>query len=172
VAARIRDGRAEDAEAIAEVHVRSWQAAYRGQVPDAHLDGMSVEDRARDWRAWLAEPEPSGAVLVAVDEEEHVIGFANVGRSRDEDATAGTGELRAIYLLPAWLGRGVGRSLFAAACERLRDLGYERATLWVLVSNERTRRFYEVAGWAVDGAEDIHLAGDVELPIVRYAATL
>jgi hypothetical protein len=29
------------------VHVRTWQVAYRGLVPDAFLDAMDEADRAR-----------------------------------------------------------------------------------------------------------------------------
>jgi hypothetical protein len=32
----------DDADAIAPVHVRSWQAAYRGFMPDEVLDGLDV----------------------------------------------------------------------------------------------------------------------------------
>jgi GNAT superfamily N-acetyltransferase len=31
---------------VACVHVRSWQAAYRGLLPDEYLDGLRAEDRA------------------------------------------------------------------------------------------------------------------------------
>jgi len=34
----IREARPEDAEAIVRCHIRSWQAAYRGLIPDEHLD--------------------------------------------------------------------------------------------------------------------------------------
>ncbi|HEY1808803.1 MAG TPA: hypothetical protein VGG42_09585 [Acidobacteriaceae bacterium] len=33
-----------DAMAAARVHVRSWQAAYRGLMPDAFLDQLRPED--------------------------------------------------------------------------------------------------------------------------------
>ena len=45
-----------DAQAIAEVHVASWQGAYRGLLPDALLDGQSVERRAQWWTQAIANP--------------------------------------------------------------------------------------------------------------------
>ena len=45
VAMRIREAEPKDARAIAEIHVRSWQAAYRGQLADDYLDELKVEDR-------------------------------------------------------------------------------------------------------------------------------
>jgi L-amino acid N-acyltransferase YncA len=167
----IRDATPADARAIATVHVRSWQAAYRGELPDAYLDGLSIDDRHARWVERLAEPEANARTLVA-EEDGRVMGFASLGPSRDEDVPAGTGEVYAIYLLPEWFGRGVGRQLFARANERLRDLGYVRATLWVLATNERSRRFYEAAGWVFDGTESTHQDQCLNMPIVRYAAVL
>jgi hypothetical protein len=37
------------------------------------------------------------------------------------------------------------------AVEELRAAGFAGATLWVLQSNARARRFYGVAGWQTDG---------------------
>jgi len=34
---------------IAEVHVSSWQAAYRGVLPDDLLDGQSLPEREQSW---------------------------------------------------------------------------------------------------------------------------
>ncbi len=37
----IRQAALDDMSAIAEAHVRSWQWAYRGQLSDNFLDGLS-----------------------------------------------------------------------------------------------------------------------------------
>jgi hypothetical protein len=42
-ATAVRPATPDDADAIASVHVRSWQAAYRGIVPDAMLDALSIQ---------------------------------------------------------------------------------------------------------------------------------
>ncbi len=167
----LRDAAAEDAPAIAQVHVRSWQAAYRGELPDDYLDGLSVQEREEAWREILTEPQEDSGVLVAEDAD-RVIGFASFGTSRDDDHEEGTGEVYAVYLEPGWFGKGVGRDLFAAANERLRALGYSRATLWVLATNDRSRRFYEKAGWVFDGTERTHQSQCLHMPIVRYAGAL
>jgi hypothetical protein len=39
----VREASVNDAAAIADLHVRAWQMAYRGIVPDAILDGMSID---------------------------------------------------------------------------------------------------------------------------------
>ena len=78
-----------------------------------------------------------------------VVGFAQLGEDREEGSE--TGELFAIYVLPEAAGAGVGRALMAETLARLRAEGFAEAILWVIEDNPRTRRFYELAGWRLDG---------------------
>ena len=98
-----------------------------------------------------------------------LVGFCSFGPSRDDGATERTAEVLTIYLLEDVAGRGIGRELFASAIDRLRELGYDRATLWVMASNDRSRRFYERAGWSWDGTTSEHRFDCANVPIVRYA---
>lgn len=167
----IRAATPKDARGIAEVHVASWHWAYRDDLPASALEGRTVEDRERMWSEWFASREPAADVLVAV-EDGSIVGFSGFGVSRDDGAYEVTGEIRTIYLLEEAVGKGIGRDLFARANERLRALGYQRATLWVLETNERSRRFYEKAGWIWDGTTSAHQFECANLPIVRYATDL
>jgi L-amino acid N-acyltransferase YncA len=170
----IREGALADASAIASIHVRAWQSAYRGQMPDALLDSRSVEDREERWRrafARRAAGEPFPRIWVA-ERDGHVIGFASGGPSQDDDAAPETGEIYTVYLEPEVVGTGVGRELFARAVQDLRRVGFERATLWVLTSNAPTRRFYEAAGWHFDGAEKIEDWDGHGIHEVRYQIDL
>lgn len=156
----IRQGTRDDAQGVARVQVRTWQAAYAGVLPSDGLSRMSVDRAAGQWQA-----HPP---LVA-EEDGEIMGFASVGASRDDDAD---GELFAIYVEPGQWGTGVGRALIDAAEARLRERGYRDVILWVLEDNPRARRFYEVAGWHLDGARrPIDVLG-VSVPEVRYRKQL
>jgi GNAT superfamily N-acetyltransferase len=169
--ALIRSATPGDARPVAAVHVVSWRHAYRDLLPAGYLDKLSVDDREAIWREAFADPDPkSGAFVAEVDGR--IVGFASFGSSRDEDVTDGTGEIPAIYVDPAVLGTGVGRELFEAATHALRDVGFARATLWVLEVNATSRRFYEKAGWAWDGAVSTHMFDCANEPVVRYAVDL
>ena len=52
----VRDAQIEDAPAIARVHVDTWRSAYRGIVPDDHLDAMSYERSAQRREARMQQP--------------------------------------------------------------------------------------------------------------------
>jgi len=158
-----------DAPHIASVHVRSWQAAYRGQVPDDYLDSLSIEERETIWSGILRGSDlPSSGVFVSEADERSVVGFAAISPSRDDDAETSTGEIGSIYLLPAFWGAGHGRALIERATASLREAGFAAATLWVLDTNLRARRFYERAGWRPDGAQKVEDRGSFSLSQVRY----
>ncbi len=169
---RVREAVERDGLAIASIHVRSWQAAYRGQLPDEYLDNLSVDERLARLRASIASPPPEWRMWVAVDGPGRVVGFACTGRSEDADATPETGEVLAIYLEPEAFGKGVGRELFARAVEDLGERGFRTATLWVLETNDQARRFYEAAGWRHDGAVATERIDCSNLPTVRYRVDL
>ncbi len=168
----IRRAHLGDERAIAEVHVRTWQAAYRGQVPDAVLDGLSVERRASSWLQIISESTtPANSTFVLEDRGE-VCGFAHVMASRDEDANEKVGELTAIYVAPELWGSGGGRLLLERALAALLEAGFSEATLWVLDTNVRGRRFYESASWTPDGAVKVDKRDGFELREFRYRRLL
>jgi ribosomal protein S18 acetylase RimI-like enzyme len=170
-AVAMRPANADDARAIAGVHVRAWRSAYRGLMPDAFLDGLSLEERARGWRRRL---EAHDAHTLVATENGAIVGFVTSGQSRDDAAAEGvTGEVLALYLDPAYIGRGLGCRLSDAALGALREAGFTTATLWVLEGNMLARRFYEAAGFEPDGARmnDARTAG-VVLHKVRYRRSL
>jgi GNAT superfamily N-acetyltransferase len=167
----IRAATVDDARAIAQIHVDGWRAAYRGQMPDAFLAGLSVDVRAEQRRKDLeALRSPEHRTWVAEDGG-RIVAFAITGPSRDADAPAGASELFAIYADPARWGTGVGRALLAHVVDDLSGRGASAVTLWVLDSNARARRFYETAGFVADGGEKTAPFGGATLRELRYLFT-
>ena len=160
-----------DATAVASVHVESWRAAYRGQLPDELLDNLSVDRRAERWRGVIGATGASDAVLL-LERAGSIEGFAHVCEARDNDAGRGVGEVSAIYLRPSSWGQGLGRELMAAALSHLAGAGSASAVLWVLATNERARRFYEAGGWEHDGAERTESIGGRGVAEIRYRREL
>ncbi len=171
--ARVRPAVVEDARRLAEIHVDAWRAAYRGQMPDALLASLSADDRAEKRRQWLEKPlTPDHRTWVVVGDLERIVGFANTGPARDDHGDFDTGELYAIYLDPTKWGRGFGRTLLDHALADLRLRGWHTCVLWVLDTNTRARRFYEIAGFRPDGADKVEPFGGVPLREVRYRLEL
>ncbi|MFG2640076.1 GNAT family N-acetyltransferase [Streptomyces sp. NPDC048370] len=170
----IRAALPRDAAAIAAVHVRSWQAAYRDLLPRPYLDGLDVDERAAVWAARLAEPRPPGVLLATeAGPSERVVGFCGFRAWPDDELDpATTGEISALYAVPEAWGTGVGRGLLAAAEEALAAEGFRDAALWVLADNARGRRFYEAAGWRPDGTVVQDTTAGRTLDELRYRRRL
>jgi ribosomal protein S18 acetylase RimI-like enzyme len=159
----------DDAMAVARVHVRAWQAAYRGLMPEDYLAGLRAEDRAQ--RYDFANQDPARPrTLVAIDADT-VLGFATTSPARDEDAAA-QGELCALYVEPDCWGRGIGGALAAAARNDLYRLGFRQAVLWVAAGNARAERFYRADGWTRDGSQRARQIWTVSVNTVRYNRVL
>ena len=162
----IRRACTEDSHGIALVHVSSWQHAYRGMVPQTHLDQLSVADREK---RWVEIFDRGGSETLVADAKGDVVGFISYGKSRQERAEPEEGEIYAIYVSSSHWSTGVGRALWAAALARLRELGFVRAIVWVLAANEKAIQFYERVGFTLcKGSETTVEIGGKELAEVRY----
>lgn len=167
----VRPARRSDAGAIGEIHVRSWQAAYAGKMPADYLDGLNVDDRIKRWMDTLdgGVRPPDGVLVVEHPSDERVVGFSYLGASREEE---GIGQIWAIYLHPAAWGIGLGRVLFEGSVDYLRSAGFTEGILWVLDTNDRARRFYELAGWQADGGTQVDDHFGFPINEVRYRGSL
>lgn len=140
----VRRPTSADAGAIADVHVRSWQIAYRGLVPDEVLDNLSIAHRKSTWQTLLARNAKGAFTLVA--------------RSRDDDAGERTCEVAALYVDPDHWRAGIGRKLLVTALREVAAAGAEHVTLWVFAENHPALAFYRRFGFVADGAEKWHEA--------------
>jgi RimJ/RimL family protein N-acetyltransferase len=161
----VREATPEDAEAIAEVSVESWRAAYDGLMPAAFLEGLSLSEEAGGWNRRLGQPDPRGRHTSLAIEGGRVVGFVTSGPDPDEPMV---GLVFLMYARPRSWGSGVGDALMAAALRSLRDNGFQEAALWVLEANLRARRFYERCGWIPEGSHRYDDYGGAQLPAVRY----
>jgi ribosomal protein S18 acetylase RimI-like enzyme len=166
----IRPAELQDAPAIARIHIRSWQVAYRGQLPGTFLDSLDsdLERRTSQWERNIATAADRGWTQLVGEHAGAVVGFVTFGRPDDPQEDPTVGQLHAIYLDPTYWNQGYGRALFAAAESGLAEARYRGALLWVLETNARARRFYERAGWIADGTKKVEARGNVELREARY----
>ena len=148
----------EDAEAIARIHVASWQVAYRGLLSDDDLDGRSVHGRTVQWREWL---RLGMETLVAADGEA-LVGFCALRRDPAELV-----EIGALYLDPGRFREGIGTQLMDATLASLRAAGEPEVTLWVLAGNSAARAFYARHGFTETGESDVwHGAPELRMRLV------
>jgi putative acetyltransferase len=130
----LRAMRPEDLEAVLDLWVASWQAAY-----------PAIDFAAR--RAWMAErltaADKAGIRVIVAADAARPIGLVTIDPQ--------TGYLDQIAIAPECQRQGVASALLAEA----QRLSPEGVSLHVNQDNERAIRFYEKHGFAVAG-EDVN----------------
>jgi GNAT superfamily N-acetyltransferase len=132
------------APAIARIRIDAWRSTYRGMIPDAYLDGMSVDESEAHWRRILEAAPGRFSVFVAV-EGEAVVGFA-AGHMLDPPKLGCDAELSAIYLRADRRRTGIGRRLAGTVAAAQRGHGATALLTWVIAGNRPARAFYEALG--------------------------
>jgi ribosomal protein S18 acetylase RimI-like enzyme len=133
----------QDAPAIAAVFNAAVRAGW------TYLGDLAAEPMftAQDWDRLVAEHLPPNVLLVAIDETGGVVGYTAVHPA--------DGEMFLLFVHPAYAGRGIGRTLLAAAHDALRAVGRAEAFLFVHEQNERALAVYAAAGYRPDDSDRV-----------------
>lgn len=131
----------DDGPRLAALHRDAWRYAYAGIIPGLALERMIGRRGPRWWRRL----NRMGAPALVLDLDGDIAGYATLGPARKR-LGARSGEIYELYLRPECHGAGLGRTLFAAARQRLAAAGLPRLTVWALADNEMACRFYRGLG--------------------------
>ena len=142
----VRPAILDDAEGIAKVHVKGWQEAYVGQLPQPVLDRQSVPARMRMWSGLLQEPADRRWTFVAIDPAAGIVGFVGGVRAAKPTIHGPVFQVPVLYVLQSHLRRGLGRKLMHALGTAMAPYGPGEVALWSLASNQPARQFYEAVG--------------------------
>ncbi len=149
-----------------------------GHVPDDYLAAQQADQRYARWKHDIDAPDDTMAVFVAEEAEtgegsRRLLGFCSVCPQKDmapgDDLLDPNGELHTIYVDVMFKGAGIGRRLIERGEDQLRDMGFQRAIVWMLAGNLAARGFYERMGWQVDGTTALVRYGDREVLKIRLA---
>ena len=139
----------EDVPGLQAVWHKTWLATYPNEkagitvedIEDRYKDAYS-EERMEKRREQIRNPEP-GSTFLAAREGERIIGLCRVLASPDRN------KLGAIYVLPGYQGKGIGRKLWKEA-EKFLDLSKD-TFVEVVEYNENAIGFYKKLGFVDSG---------------------
>ena len=129
----------DDYSAIRNIYEQSWKFAYKGIIPQDYLDNIPKTK-------WGGNILKNGRTEIGAFIDGKIVGTASFCPSRWEKFSS-CGEVVTIYLLPEYMGRGIGTKLMDACVQELQLLGFTTIILWVLEDNHRARYFYEKYGY-------------------------
>ncbi len=142
--AKIRAAHPGDAQAIADVHVQTWQESYAELLSPATIQ-RHARRALQVWSERLIDP--GSAAFWVAEGSSGVVGFAWT-------SAAGAGEVRSLelvgmYLLASHHGSGTADDLLLCAT------GEAPCYLWVAQDNPRAQAFYRRHGFHADGEDRV-----------------
>ncbi|SFY37964.1 phosphinothricin acetyltransferase [Paracoccus pantotrophus] len=132
-------------------HIDGITAIYNDAVAHTTAIWNETQVDAANRMAWLADRHRAGyPVLVAVDENGAVLGYASFGDWRAFDGYRHTVE-HSVYVRGDQRGAGIGRTLMLALIERARDLGKHVMVAGIEAGNTASIRLHETLGFEQAG---------------------
>lgn len=140
---KIRNAPVADAEAVSRVLAASWRHAYRGIVSQRYLDAMP-DTR---WVDFLAQGVGNDTFRCYAAERDGRIVGAAVIRSGEIEKLPGHGEMSCLYILPEYMGEGIGGALLERVLSYMKGAGLGYCVLDVLADNANAIAFYRKRGF-------------------------
>lgn len=138
----IRPARADEAEALAHLHVAAWRDAHAGLAPAAVTQALGVANRMPVWQRYLADT----AQQVLVSEHNGALAALVCFGPASQAELGNQAEIKHLYVAASARQLGLGKALLEAALVRLAKDGYTNATLAVVAENTTARGFYQACG--------------------------
>ena len=156
----IRKATPRDAEALRAISRETFVAAFAGLYSPTDLDAFLAYAYAETERE-LADPAVRAWLMEA---DGLVIGYAVAGPCdlENEAVTPACGELKRLYLLPAWHGGGRGSRLLATALGWLERDGARRIWIGVFSGNLAAQRLYARHGFEKVGEHTFTVGSQVD----------
>ena len=140
-----------DAPDMAEVHMRSWEVAYKDIIPEEYIRDKNAT-RPAMWEKSLAEGKYPHRVIQLNGK---TVGNMCVAPPQDDDLDDNFYELHGIYLHPDYYRQGIGTQAMSVALDIARNLDKKFLTVWVFAENINSIKFYEKCGFVADGKTKI-----------------
>jgi GNAT superfamily N-acetyltransferase len=134
----IRQVRADEAAAVAQVHVQADAETYR-PLFGAHFHAVPIDESVARWEAALA----AGDVFLVAEDDGAIVGLVHV----HEDW------MSALYLLASHQRRGLGLALLSGLCTAVQAQGVRTIRFDCVAINDNAIAFYEAIGARRTGRE-------------------
>jgi GNAT superfamily N-acetyltransferase len=161
-------------EALIPMSVRALQAGYySSEQMEAALESVFGVDRQliRDATYFVAEHDGRIVGCGGWSRRRSLYG-GDHGRQTEDgplDPTKDAARIRAFFVHPSWVRRGIGRSIMVACEQAIAAAGFRAADIVATLAGEP---LYASFGYAAISRYEIAIAGDLSLPVVRMTRTM
>lgn len=147
----IREAKIEDAGAIADIIVTTWQTAYTGIIDADHPGTMRREKYVPIMEKNISDKLE---VIFVYEEDGAVRGFIS-GKNPAEGYDC---ETVGFYILPEFQGRGVGTEMLRRMMEHFKEQGCRSMIVWTLLGAENNFFYKNRSGVPLE-KKDLEIGG-------------
>ena len=135
-----------------ELAIEDWQ-----QVKDIYEEGISTgnatfQTAAPTWEEWDSS-HVKNSRIVAVDEDNNILGWAALTPVSGRCVYAGVGEV-SVYVSSQARGKGIGKALLNELIQQSEQNGFWTLTAGVFPENEASLKIHQQAGFKVLGVRE------------------
>ena len=135
-----------DAPDMAEVMIRSWEAAYKDIIPAEYIREKNAT-RLDMFKRTL----PENIYTYVIQYDGKTVGIIRVAPPDYGDMDDAYYDLHSLYLHPHYFGQGIGTRAMEFAFNKALSLGKTVLVLWVLADNVNAIKFYKKLGFTANG---------------------
>ena len=143
----------DEIEKISEQIMISYTSAYKGQMHQKYLSSLP----SNHWVPILHASIQNGDTCLVAEQEGKIVGSTVFGKVTEGGETYA--EWHAFYLLPQYIGHGIGHSFYQRIMEEMMKQGCNFCILEVLSTNERAIKFYLSHGFIKTNTFTVHENG-------------
>ena len=137
---KIRFARAEDLDCIALLYVQNHKATYKGLLPDAYLDALTVRYALEKWEKQLHSAD--SRLLVA----EHDGSFLGFAAFMPDPSLKQTWYLESLHVAEHARGKGIGSALIHAGAQLAEKAGFQKMSVCIVQGNAHAGDLYRHLG--------------------------
>lgn len=158
----IRYASLQDASLLADLGAKTFIQTYSESNPFENIDAYVKEFFSP--KKQTTEISDSSNLFLIAEIEGRIFGYAQLssGNQTPEITSKNPVELVRIYLLPEFIGKGLGSTLMNACLQEARSKNHDMIWLGVWEQNERAIAFYEKWGFKKIGTQQFTLGADIQ----------
>jgi GNAT superfamily N-acetyltransferase len=166
----IRYATSDDAALLADVGAQSFHEAYAADIAAPRLAAY-IEDAFGDDQQAAELADPNACFLIA-QVGAVVVGYAKLRMNTPPSCISGAPaiELERLYVLDAWIGRGVGARLMRACLDEATARGCVTMWLGVWERNTRALAFYNRWSFVQAGSHVFQMGDEAQTDLLMQRA--
>jgi len=153
----IREQAYEDIRPTVILQAETWQATYKGILPDDYLHDLRLNVDLVTERVESRFGTKQNNKTLVIEEQGQLVGFSIYGPCRQADSEHVL-EIYALYIAKSHQGQGLGRQVVGHILEKVRESSYSSLVIWALKDNPH-RHFYRKLGGRVCDEKEIVIGG-------------